>query len=152
MKYLDETLHSTEHLQYIVTEIDEKDLDSERAAAKLKVFPSIGGSNKFQVMLFEPNSVSFVAANRICICDTCKTQYGMCSLFKRYELDIVLLKKTFQNDIDKEDHVISEDFLFPGTICAVAAIEASPKVASGSLELILKSTRHLSCLLATMDI
>ena len=77
MKYLDGTLHSTEHLQYIVTEIDEKDLDSETAAARLKVFPSIDGSNKFQVMLFEPNSASFVAANRICICDTCKTQYGM---------------------------------------------------------------------------
>ena len=81
VEYLDETLHSTEHLQYIVKEIDEKDLESERAAARLKVFPSIDGSNKFQVMLFEPNSTSFVAANRICICKTCKTKYGMCSLF-----------------------------------------------------------------------
>ena len=53
-------------------------------------------------------------------------QYGTCSLCKRYELDIVLLKKTtLWNDIDKEDHVISEDFLFPGTICAVAASETS---------------------------
>ena len=81
VEYLDETLHSTEHLQYIVKEIDEKDLEFERAAARLKVFPSIDGSNKFQVMLFEPNSTSFVAANRICICKTCKTKYGMCSLF-----------------------------------------------------------------------
>ena len=54
------------------------------------------------------------------------TIYGPCSLFKRYELDIVLLKKTtLQNDIDKEDYVISEDFLFPGTICAVVASETS---------------------------
>ena len=46
--------------------------------------------------------------------------------FKRYELDIVLLKKaTLRNDIDKEDHFISEDFLFPGTICAIAASETS---------------------------
>ena len=53
-------------------------------------------------MWFEPNFTSFVAANCICICDTCKMQYGMCSLFKRYELDIVLLKKTtLRNDIDK---------------------------------------------------
>ena len=75
VEYLPETLHRTEHLQYIVKEIDEKDLESERAAARLKVFPSMDGYNKFQVMLFEPNSTSFVAANRICICDTCKTQY-----------------------------------------------------------------------------
>ena len=53
-------------------------------------------------------------------------QYGMCSSFKRYELDIVLLKKTtLRYGIDKEDHVISEDFLFPATICAVAASETS---------------------------
>ena len=94
VEYLDETLHSTEHLQYIVKEIDGKDLECERAAARLKEFPSIDGSNKFQLILFEPNSTSFVAANRICVRDTCKMQYGTCSLFKRYELDIVLLKKT----------------------------------------------------------
>ena len=119
-------LHSTEHLEDIVKEIDEKDLESERAAARLKVFPSIDGSNKFQVMLFEPNSASFVAPNCICTCDKRKTQYRMCSLLKKYELDIVLLKKaTPQNNIDKKDHVISEDFLFPSIICAVAASEIS---------------------------
>ena len=80
VEYLHGTLHSTKHLQYTVKETDEKVLESER---RLKVFPSIDGSNKFQVMLFKPNSTSFVAANRICICNTCKTQYGTCSLFKR---------------------------------------------------------------------
>ena len=69
VEYLDETLHSTEHLQYIVKETDEKYLESERAAARLKLFPSVDGSNKFQVMLFEPNSTLFVAANHICICN-----------------------------------------------------------------------------------
>ena len=50
----------------------------------------------------------------------------MSSLFKTYELDIVLLKKaTLRNDIDKEDHVISEEFLFRDTTCAVAANETS---------------------------
>ena len=93
VEYLNETLHSTEHLQHILKETDEKDLESERTAGKLKVFPLIDCSNKFQVMLFKPNSTSFVAANRICICDSCKMQYGTFSLFKRYELDIVLLKK-----------------------------------------------------------
>ena len=68
VEYLDETLHSTEHLQYIVKETDEKYLESERAAARLKLFPSVDGSNKFQVMLFESNSTLFVAANHICIC------------------------------------------------------------------------------------
>ena len=33
VEYLDETLRSTEHLQYIVKEIDEKDLKFERAPA-----------------------------------------------------------------------------------------------------------------------
>ena len=37
-----------------------------------------------------------------------------------------MLKKTpLRNYIDKEDHVISEEFLFRGTICAVAASETS---------------------------
>ena len=94
VEYFGETLHSTEHLQYIVKELEEKDLKSARAAARLKVFPSIDGCNKFQVMLFEPNTTSFVAVNHICICDTCKMQYGTCSLFKRSELHIVLLEKT----------------------------------------------------------
>ena len=50
----------------------------------------------------------------------------MSSLFKTYELDIVLLKKaTLRNDIDKEDHVISEEFLFRDTTFAVAANETS---------------------------
>ena len=73
----------------------------------------------------------------------------MCSLFKRYELDIVLLKKTtFQNDIDKEDHVISEDFLFPGTICAVAASETS----QGSVWFIrIDSEKHEALELLTGD-
>ena len=35
VEYLDETVHSTEHLQYIVKEIYEKDLKSERATARL---------------------------------------------------------------------------------------------------------------------
>ena len=118
VEYFNETLHSTEHLQYIVKELEEKDLKSARAAARLKVFPSIDGCIKFQIMLFECNTTSFVAANHICICDTYKMQYGTCSLFKRSELHIVLLKKTtLQNDIGKEGHVISEDFLFPGSSC-----------------------------------
>ena len=54
VEYLDEIHHSIEHLQCIVKEINEKDLDSERATARLKVFPSIDGSNMFQVVLFEP--------------------------------------------------------------------------------------------------
>ena len=55
----------------------------------------------------------------------CNMEY----ILKRYELDIVLLKKTtLRNDIDKQDHVISEDFLFHGTVCAVVAIETSKDV------------------------
>ena len=36
---IDETLHSAEHLQYIVKETDEKDLESEKTASRLKLFP-----------------------------------------------------------------------------------------------------------------
>ena len=54
----------------------------------------------------------------------------MSSLFKTYELDIVLLKKaTLRNHIDKEDHVISEEFLFRDTTYAVAANETSQDIA-----------------------
>ena len=142
--YLNEKLLSTEHLIYIVKVIDEKHLESERAAARLKVFQSNDGYNKFQVMLIKPNSTSFVAANAFVAAVyayymTCKTQYGTCPLFKRYKLDIVLLKKaTLGNDIDKEDHAIIEDFLFSATICAE--------------ELIIKSKRHLRWLLMTTNI
>ena len=73
----------------------------------------------------------------------------MCSLFKRYELDIVLLKKTtLENGIDIEDHVISKDFLFPGTICAVAASETS----QGSVSFIkIDSEEHKALELLTGD-
>ena len=37
----------------------------------------------------------------------------------------MLKKRLLRNYIDKEDHVISEEFLFRGTICAVAASETS---------------------------
>ena len=37
----------------------------------------------------------------------------------------MLKKTTLWNDPDKEDHVISEDFLFPGTNWAVVASETS---------------------------
>ena len=39
LKYVDETLHSTEHLQYTVREIDEKDLEFERTAFKVEGVP-----------------------------------------------------------------------------------------------------------------
>ena len=39
-------------------------------------------------MIFTPNSKSFRASPRLCLCDQCKVDYESCSLFNSYELQV----------------------------------------------------------------
>ena len=126
MDFLTEKLQSSEHLQYIIKEISEKDLEIECSAARLKVFPTVDGSSQFQVMVFKPD-MSILAAPRLCICDLCNQSYGSCSLFETYHLDMQNLKSTTLRSykVSDEDHVVSEELVIPESLCVVAASENS---------------------------
>ena len=85
-------------------------------------------------MVFTPNSTSFRAAPYLCVFGTCMQEYGSCSLFSSYQLKTVELKKIFLRSVDdsvcdREDledgDSVSDDFLLPGTYCAVAPQKSS---------------------------
>ena len=76
-----------EHPKYVIKEIDYKTTDSHRDNGKFKSFHTIDGSNAFQVMVFQPGSNTVKAANRLCLCDVCNTEYGSCPLFNSYHLE-----------------------------------------------------------------
>ena len=75
-------------------EIDQKILEKTRMANKLKIAQTVDGSSSFQVIVFNPDSTEIKASERICICETCKNNYGTCSLFKSYTMQITNLKET----------------------------------------------------------
>ena len=91
----------------------------------------IKGSSRFQVMVFKPNANHFRAANFLCICAQCRIEYGTCSNFLSYELRTGVLKKI---DLRSEEETPTqreegsterENFILPGTYCAIAADRAS---------------------------
>ena len=83
------------------------------------------GSAKFQVIVFKPNSNSFKAANRLCVCDECCISYGSCSLFQEYYLKVDDLKEiSLWSGQEEPLTTAGEDedsFLYPGSICAMVA-------------------------------
>ena len=118
-----------------------KRLEEERVKDITRVYSTIPGSSKFQVIVFKPGE-KLRASQRLCICDMCRVDYGMCALFSEYELQVKFLKKTclcsgFESnlgiDVDEESEG-SEDIaheklttgiLVPGTIVALAAEKKS---------------------------
>ena len=115
-------------------EIDTEELKVRRELARQKKYPTINGSDNFQVMVFTPNSRTFKAAPYLCMCDLCKEKYGSCSLFKSYDLKTYDLKKIFlrskvstaptpADDQDETDP--TDDFLLPDTVCAVIPDETN---------------------------
>ena len=113
--------------KFFCKQIDIDDLANSRADARLKKYPTIEGSDSFQVMLFYPNSTTFKAASHLCICENCSITYGSCSLFTSYELRTVQLKKIFlcsEEDVQGQmsDEPLENDpseFLIADTYCAV---------------------------------
>ena len=55
-----------------------------KAEDSLKVYNTVDGSSAFQVAVSTPNSETFKAAPRLCLCDNCLSKYGSCKMFKTY--------------------------------------------------------------------
>ena len=83
------------------------------------------GSAKFEVIVFKPNSNSFKAANRLCVCDECCISYGSCSLFQEYYLKVDDLKEFCLRSRQEEPLTTAgedeDSFLYLRSICAMAA-------------------------------
>ena len=69
VSFLKSKYSDNENPHYIIKEIKEGDLQIKRDNAKCKIYKRVDGSAKFQVIVFKPNSNSFKAANRLCVCD-----------------------------------------------------------------------------------
>ena len=113
-------------------EISTSALNEARTEAHAKSYPTIDGSTLFQVMVINPNQPFFKAAPYLCVCSECMKDYGSCSLFQSYELLIGGLKKIYlRSDVEEPDLSLEiggskeNDFIVPGTYCAVAADKSS---------------------------
>ena len=73
---------------YVFKEIKTEDLQRGRNASLHTDYKGIKGSSFFQVIIFKPNTTTIRAAPRICICSTCKEDYGSCNLFQDYQLTL----------------------------------------------------------------
>ena len=73
---------------------DQKEFDHNRAEARLKICHTVARSTQFQVIVFTPNQSHSIAANRLCICDQCKYDYGSFDLLKSYKLSVTRSKET----------------------------------------------------------
>ena len=134
VSFLSSKFEVIESPKYLVKEIDQKLLEETRMANKLKIAQTVGGSSSFQVIVFNPDSTEIKASERICICETYKNNYGTCSLFKLYTMQVTNLKETSLKssvcnaeaaEID-DTSINNSDFLLEGSICTVAAAEKSP--------------------------
>ena len=139
VEFLNDKFFERDHPKYSCHEVTSKILDEERASDRLFRHKTIEGSSTFQVLVFKPDSETFKAAPRICICELCNKEYGSCSLFTEYSLNVQALNKVSlrsnfhehvedgigeEDDDDNEDNNIN-DFFLPGSICAVAASDDS---------------------------
>ena len=119
------------HLIHIV-EIMEDALEEERKMDHKLNFKTVDGSSLFQIIIFVPNSSTFKASSRLCLCDRCKVSYGSCDLFKEYHLEVQILNQvslrayvkpvTPLEIVGKEE---GNDFVLPGSYVAVAASKDS---------------------------
>ena len=139
LEFLSEKFNDSESLSYVWKEIEASQLDEARAANKLKVFETIGGSSKFYYMVFKPNGNSVKASARICLCNDCSCDYGSCSLFKEYPLICHQLKRVFLGsavkavdsleDEQDDDEISSSDIIKnliePDSTGAIAASHSS---------------------------
>ena len=110
--------------------MEESALEKERDADHRKKFKTVQGSADFQVMIFTPNTNTFKASPRLCLCDLCSLNYGSCALFQTYELQVQILNKvSLRNSIPPPPEIVGQekvnDFVSVGTYVAVAAPKES---------------------------
>ena len=85
-------------------------------------------------MVFTPHSNVFKAADRLCICTSCQSNYGSCSLFKEFNLSVTMLNQVNlrstmsvtdkcqpSSDPDCDDVSDITEYVVPDTYVAVAA-------------------------------
>ena len=116
--------------EYHIAEIKVEELEVLRESRCRKQYKTVDGSASFHVMVFKPNQTYFMTSPRLCICEQCKEDYGSCSLFSRYKLDVHELR-----DIPLRSHVLEppeiigsedvDDFVTPDSYVAIAAPETS---------------------------
>ena len=117
---------------YKFVEIDYQVLTESRAEEILPCDETIVGSEDFQVVLFIPGSEIFKASPHLSLCDLCVLMYGSSKRFKEYEYIVKQLKSTLLRlqilkTFDQNDDIPknNNDFVVPGTICAIAAFSKS---------------------------
>ena len=138
VSFLSSKFEVIESPKYAVKEIDQKLLEETRMANKLKIAQTVGGSSSFQVIVFNPDSTEIKASERICICETYKSNYGTIvynyCIQLLYTRQVTNLKETSLRssvcnaeaaEID-DTSINNSDFLLEGSICTVAAAEKSP--------------------------
>ena len=94
VNFLSSIFEVIESPKYVVKEIYQKILEETHMANKLKIAQTADRSSSFQVIVFNLDSTEIKASERICICETCKNNYGTCSLFKLYIMQVTNLKET----------------------------------------------------------
>ena len=118
---------------YNFDEIFVEELEFERENSRRKVFPTIGGSSTFQMMVFQPNAKEFKAAPHLCICEKCKKQYGLCELFQSFPLVVHQMNNTCLRSADTTEPVLEQqnddnivlEFMVPESVVGVAADKKS---------------------------
>ena len=130
--FISEKFRQKTNPTYVVQQLHLEELEESRKESRLKKYPTITGSDSFQVMVFQPNSVTFRASPYLCVCDTCMVTYGSCSLFSSYELQTQQLKKIhLRSEVEPvcgeitNDENDASEFLLADTYCAVAADKSS---------------------------
>ena len=89
------------------------------------------------MLIFKPGDKLLRAAPRLYLCDSCKVEYGSCSLFQEYELSSYVLNpaslcsgilppmeppvEDFVEDIDDEEESSASNFIVENSVVAVAA-------------------------------
>lgn len=126
VEFLNSKYKNNTNPNYAIKELYEQTLERARVESRQNVYDTINGSSFFQVMIFSPNSNTRVA-NRLCLCELCKINYGSCDLFKDYNLSRTVLKETSLRSSNEDVDVINklgeemDDYFLVNTICAVAA-------------------------------
>ena len=135
VEFLTEKFKDKVNPSYMFKEITSKRLETARSSERLKVFSTIEGSSKFQVIVFKPNQV-MKAAPRLCLCEKCKVDYGSCQLFEEYAIMCNHLKRNclrsdvadsadMEDDEENDEEAEQVDVLVATTVVALAADKKS---------------------------
>ena len=115
--------------RYVIQEMLSEDVDILRQSTSRLAFKTVSGSDSFHVLVFTPGASTFKAANWYCICSICQIEYGSCSLFTDYDLNVetihpsVLRSQKLYPVTEEQDDTEAMDFITPECIVAVAAPE-----------------------------